>query len=384
MTRRPDTSEDSALHPTVVGNDRELAVLLEDLRAQHTIAVDTESNSLHAYRERVCLVQFSTQTRDYLVDPLSVLDLSSLAPIFADPSKEKIFHAAEYDVMTLRRDFGFTFANLFDTMWAARILGWPQVGLGSILSSSFNVHTDKRYQRHDWGKRPLEPQAQIYACRDTHFLLPLRNLQSEVLKQRGRWEEALEVFSQLTELETPARTFDPQSFWRIKGASKLPPRQQAILYQLNIWRDQEARRRDCPPFKVLGDATLMTVAALQPRSTADLSGIRGFRPHHIHRYGDQILRAVMLAARSKPPQPPPPPPRHTRAEMQRYRNLREWRKERGLERGVDPDVIAGNSVLWSLAEQNPSTVEDMAAIEGLGPWRRATYGADLLKVLRNK
>ena len=382
--RAGNAAEHISLHPSLVADERQFAGLLDDLGSQSIVAVDTESNSLYAYRERVCLIQFSTASGDYLLDPLSNIDLSPLAQVFADPSKEKIFHAAEYDVMTLRRDFGFSFAALFDTMWAARILGWPKVGLGSILSSTFGVHTDKRYQRYNWGKRPLDQDAQIYACRDTHFLLPLRNLQTEVLRQRGRWEEAQEMFAQLTASETPARTFDPESFWRIKGASKLTPRQQAILYQLNIWRDREARRKDSPPFKVLGDTTLVTLATIRLRSTADLSGMRGLRPHHIHSYGEGILRAVKLGARSKPPQPPPPPPRHSRVEMERFRALQAWRKTKGAQRGVDPDVIVGNPVLWALAEQNPKAAEELTGVDGLGPWRLAAYGADLLRVLRGR
>jgi ribonuclease D len=382
MNPRRRDRDDCPAQPALITSPQQLAALLDDLRAQSTIAVDTESNSLHAYRERVCLIQFSTPNGDYLVDPLSDLDLSPLGQIFADPAKEKVFHAAEYDVMTMRRDFGYTFDCLFDTMWAARILGWPKVGLGSILETAFDVQTNKRYQRYDWGKRPLDPEALMYACRDTHYLLPLRNLQAGTLKRRGRWEEAQEVFEQIAASEAAPRSFDPESFRRIKGASKLTPRQQAVLYQLNIWRDGEARRRGRPPFKVLGNGALISLATVRPRSTSEMSGIRGLRPHHIRRYGDDILRAIRLGARTKPPPPPPPPPRHSGAEMKRFRALRAWRKEMGVLRGVDPDVIMGNSVLWALAEQNPKTVEAMAQIDGLGPWKRTAYGAALLGVLR--
>ena len=110
---------------------------MDDLVTQSRVAVDTESNSLHAFREQVCLVQFSTTNADYLVDPLALRDLSLLAPIFSDPKIEKIFHAAEYDLICLRRDFHFTFANLFDTMQAARVLGYPAVGLDRLLGDKF-------------------------------------------------------------------------------------------------------------------------------------------------------------------------------------------------------------------------------------------------------
>src|SRR5258706_643852 len=108
--------------------------MVAELSAQGRIAVDTESNSLHAYRERVCLIQFSIPKKDYVVDPLVIQDLSALAPLFANPKIEKIFHAAEYDLLCLRRDYGVEFAKIFDTQQAARILGYGYLSLAKVLS----------------------------------------------------------------------------------------------------------------------------------------------------------------------------------------------------------------------------------------------------------
>ena len=137
--------------------------MVEDLAAQPRVAVDTESNSLHAFREQVCLLQFSSNKEDYLVDPLALRDLSLLAPIFANPKIEKVFHAAEYDLICLRRDFNFSFANLFDTMQAARVLGYPAVGLDRLLGDKFGIKMDKRHQKANWAARPLT-QDQINAA----------------------------------------------------------------------------------------------------------------------------------------------------------------------------------------------------------------------------
>jgi ribonuclease D len=160
--------------------------------------------------------------------------------------------------------------------------------------------------------------------------------------------------------------------------------QQAILRQLYIWRDREARRRDAPPFKILGDSTLVTLAMTRPYSKAELTGIRGLRPHHVRRFGDRILRAVKLGIRSKPPQPPPRPPRHSQREIARFRALRAWRTELAERRGVDPDVILSNAILWALSEDNPKAMGNLKTIEGLGPWKRDKYGAELLRVLRGR
>lgn len=174
-----------------------LRALAEKLAAEPLIAVDTESNSLHAYQERVCLIQFSIPSGDFLVDPLSLDTLAPLAPLFADPKYEKIFHAAEYDLICLKRDFDFTFTNLFDTMFAARILGRNKVGLGSILEEEFHVVLNKKYQRADWGQRPLPSYLLAYAQLDTHYLIPLRTRLREQLRQRNLWPLAEEDFNRL-------------------------------------------------------------------------------------------------------------------------------------------------------------------------------------------
>jgi ribonuclease D len=144
--------------PVLVADAAALVTLAAELARHPAVAVDTESNSLHAYRERVCLVQFSTHGGDFIVDPIAVPDLGPLAPLFANPDQQKVFHAAEYDLLCLKRDYRFAIANIFDTMSAARTLGWPQVGLASILDARFGVTMNKKYQRVDWKRRPLSPE----------------------------------------------------------------------------------------------------------------------------------------------------------------------------------------------------------------------------------
>src|SRR3954467_3450148 len=167
--------------PELIADAAGLTRLAEILAPCPAIAVDTESNSMHAYRERVCLIQFSTPDADYILDPLPLTDLGVLAPLFANSAQQKIFHAAEYDIVCLRRDYGFEFTNLFDTMSAARTLGWPQVGLAAILETRFGVKMDKKFQRADWKRRPLTREQLDYARLDTHYLLALRDLQREAL-----------------------------------------------------------------------------------------------------------------------------------------------------------------------------------------------------------
>jgi ribonuclease D len=369
--------------PVVVTSSPQLEALLGALSTQPAVAVDTESNSLYAYQEQVCLIQCSIPGADYIVDPLADLDLAPLGRLLADPGVQKVFHAAEYDVMCLKRDFGFRFANLFDTMWAARILGWPRVGLGDVLHSTFGVRTDKRYQRYNWGRRPLEPQALAYACMDTHYLLLLCGQQTEELHRRDRWEEAQEVFDQVAATRPTSHTFDPQDFRHVKGAFDLTGCEQAIARELYAWRDREARRRDRPPFQVLHDHVLVALAQAHPQTLHELARVDGLRPYVVQRYGQRILQTIRRGMHAQPPQPLPPPPRHSEIQIARFQALRAWRKQVAEERGVDADVIVSNAVLWALAEHPPRTVEHLSRIEGFGPWKRQAYGEAVLEVLQD-
>jgi len=355
---------------------------LNRIRDQARIAVDTESNSLYAYRERVCLVQVSIPEADFLIDPLPpAVDLRALDAVFADPAIEKVLHACEYDVMCLRRDYGFVFNNLFDTMWAARILGWPRVGLADILKERFDVRLDKRWQRYNWGRRPLPPEALAYARLDTHYLLRLHDVQMSELRRRDRLEEAREVFAELAQAEaSPHGETERNGFWRVKGVFDLDPVGRAVLRELHAYRNDEARRLDRPPFKVINDQTLIAIAQARPARLDQLRGLPGMSGAQIDRHGGNLLRAVARGRRAAPPKPPP---RKVAAPevIERYERLRLWRKQIAAERGVETDVIISNAALMVLAERQPRTLSDLDGIDGFGVWRRKTYGQAILDAL---
>ncbi len=345
------------------------------------MAVDTESNSLYAYREKVCLAQVSIPDADFLIDPASA-DLGALGPMFADASIEKVFHACEYDVISLRRDFGFTFANLFDTMWAARILGWPRVGLADILKARFGATLDKRWQRFNWGQRPLPAQALAYARLDTHYLLRLRDMQLRELRDRDRLDEAREIFDELAQSAAAPRggAARDNGFWRVKGATDLDPAAQAVLRELYLYREREARRLDRPPFKVVGDQTLIEIAQLRPTQLSQLRRVRGMTEGQVARHGRDLLLAVAHGAKAAPPRLPPRKSIDL-AVLERYERLRQWRKRVAAQRGVEIDVVVGNAALMALARRRVRDANDLEGIQGLGAWRRKTYGPAILETL---
>jgi ribonuclease D len=369
--------------PQIVTSLHALQALAARLQDEDLVAVDTEANSLFAYRERVCLIQLSTRTEDWIIDPLAIQDMTPLAPLFASPHTQKVFHAAEYDVMCLKRDFDFTFANLFDTMLAARILGLKSVGLASMLEAYFGIRADKRFQRANWMVRPIPADQLAYAQEDAHYLPALRDILLERLQQEGYWEEALESFALLSETQPTTHQFDPDGYWYITAARDFTRREMAILRELFLLREQVARGHDQPPFRVMSDNVLCSIVRARLRHVDDLAKVRGLGRNHVERYGYVIMRAIQQGRTARLPLRPDRSPRIDAATLARYNALHEWRKARARKRGVESDVILPKDALWALARSVPQSPDDLLTIPGLGPWKRAQYGAELLTLLAN-
>jgi ribonuclease D len=366
--------------PVWVAGNIGIERLVSNLAQQTMIGVDTESNSLYAYQEQVCLIQFTAGAVDYLVDPLVGIDLSKLGPIFANPRIEKVFHAAEYDLICLKRDFQFEFSNLFDTMQAARILGKSGLGLGTMLEQEFGILADKRLQRANWARRPLSAEMMAYARMDTHFLVTLRDMLKQELVDSGRWELAEEDFRRLTLTLAGNHENGSGCWWRISGAQDLSPRQAAVLMELCAFRDERAKAMDLPPFRVLTNQTLLELARAIPRKRSELSQIFGLSPKLIDRYSDGLLEAVGRGMIG-PPAYRPAVQRLSEAVMGRLDALRNWRKITAREMGVESDVILPRDVLETIAERYPRSLEELQKLMGELPWRFFHFGPQILQTL---
>ncbi len=369
------------LPPVWIETPTALSKLADALVVEPRLAVDTESNSLHAYREQLCLIQFSTPQTDYLVDPLALKDIASLRPIFANPEVEKVFHAVEYDLICLKRDAGITVANLFDTMQAARILGYERVGLDSVLELKLGIKLDKRYQKADWGERPLSQEMLNYARLDTHHLLALRDCLQTELQTRGRWELAQEEFVRLGRGNENGKVEIP-AWQRVRGTQKFNEKQLAILHELCLWREGQARQLDRPPFKVIDDKRLVAITQTLPETQHDLAAL-GLTPRQMHIYGHEILQAVKHG-KGTPTISRPHTLRPNQAFMDRLNVLSEWRKTAGLKMGVESDIILPKNWMHIIAEKNPRNLNALTTLMPQSPWRLENFGKGILKVLTTK
>lgn len=360
-----------------------LADVAAILCRQSELAVDLEMDSLHHYQEKVCLIQVSTRSESWLIDPLALKDLSPLAAPLGDPGIMIVMHGADYDIRSLHRDFGIEVQNLFDTMLASRFLGISEFGLAALLRARFGIELNKKYQKADWSKRPLSPEMSAYAAADTSDLLPLYDQLSAELIAKGRlsWlqeECRLVCQARVTEKEGPL-------FISCKGAGKLKGRTLAILEALLQLRNGQACELDRPPFKVLSAETLLEAAEKRPRTLNDLTSIKGMTPGQIQRFGDKILAAV-TSALAVPEDKLPHFPRLRREEptdgtKDRIKRLKSWRDQRSSVLGLEPGVVAPNWLLESVADAHPVTREELDKISGMREWQKSVYGLELLQEL---
>ena len=359
---------------------------LDALRAADRFAVDLEANSLHAYREQICLIQVSTEDQDYIVDPLAGLDLSGFGALLSDPSVEKVFHAVDYDLSLLKGLYGWDVRRLFDTMWAGRVLGCAKMGLAGFIEDVFGVELSKKHQKADWARRPLSADMLEYAKNDTHYLLRLRDDLERRLHEAGLYDEAMEIFESIVHVDPSERIFDPEAFWRIRGVRELSPRGQAILRALFVFREEEARRRDTPPFKVVNDGMLVRIAHQAAVEKGPVENVPGISDKLIARLGSRLQQAVNQGRRDPlPKQPRRPAARQSSPGFsQRYEALLEMRKRLARERGVESDVILARRTAVEIAEKNPRGEEDLENIISLGPYRRNLYAKDILQALEEE
>jgi len=335
--------------PAVIDTDAKLAAFLPALSSAAWLALDTEADSLHAYPEKLCLMQISTAEGDRLIDPLATIDLAPLLAALA--GHELIMHGADYDLRLLRKHHEFVPRAIFDTMIAARLLGERQFGLSSLVEKFLGVKLDKASQKADWARRPLTERMETYARNDTHHLKPLTDKLKLELERKNRLSWQQESCARLiVDCSQPPVT-DGESAWRIKGSHKLGRAALAVLRQLWQWRETEAIAANRPPFFILNHEKLVEIADM----AAAGQPVEPLLPPRMSPRRRDSLAAAVRAGVIIPPDHHPDKVRHHfnrpgEAEMRRYRELERRRDAQAHQLVIDPTVIASRATLGDLAQ----------------------------------
>jgi len=369
----------------LIKNDADLRKIALELQKEPAIGVDLEADSMFHYQERVCLLQISTQALNIVIDPLPVEDFSPLAPIFADARIRKVFHGADYDIRSLYRDFGIEVHSIFDTQIAAKFLGVRETGLASLLKMRFNVSSDKKYQKKDWSQRPLPAAMLRYAVQDICHLLPLSDiLERELMEKRLLFcvEEECELLSSVRPNLSGNRPF----FLSFKGAARLDPRSLAVLEKILCFRDQVARRKNRPHFKVLGNNPIIEIALIKPVTKTDLIRVKGLSPKLIDHMGKSLIEKVReglcLPDEALPVYPKKIGQKLRSKEAARIKALKSWRERQCGKWRVDPALVCTNAQILAIAIANPEKPEDIECIENIRKWQVKLFGSEICNILQ--
>lgn len=369
----------------IIVSETRLVEAIESAVKQTHVALDLESNGFYHYPERICLIQLATEHCIFLIDTLSINDVTPLCKLLADSKIGKIFHSGDYDVRSLDREWNAQIHNLFDTSIGSALVGSDKLGLAAVLGEhlGITINKNKKLQRSDWSIRPLTPEHVTYAANDVRHLADLKEVLDLKLTRLGRSAWVREECDRLTQVRfTPS---DPErAFLSVKGCRSLDDRGVTVFRALYRYRDQEALRRNCPPFKVLNDKVLLELAANPNTMLSKITGIgRYARPPG----SSGIRRAINEGLLS------PLVDRYRLAPISRKRAripygtrsarklsiLKKWRMDQGKALNIDPGLVWPAISLERLSKNAGHYQKEFESQE-VRRWQRDQFGESLIHV----
>jgi ribonuclease D len=368
----------------IIKTASELEDIANHLSNEKIIGVDLEADSLHHFKEKVCLIQISSYKQNFVIDPLQLHDLSPLKPVFANAAIKKVFHGADYDIRSLHRDFGIEINNLFDTQLACMFLGVKATGLDAVLQTNFNISLNKKYQKKDWSVRPLSPEMMDYAALDSAYLPALADMVEKKLAKKGRLAWVCEECEYLSKVR-----FEPNNgaslYLKFKGAGRLDSESLAVLEALLQLRKKIAQQKDRPLFKIFSNNSIMKITFEKPCNLRQLKANGLLSKKQVQMYGKTIIKTVAAAleipAENRPGYPNKKVPAQDPEVPQKIKVLKNWRDNLSAKLGIDPGILISNAVIHTIIKKKPETMTDLKKIECLKNWRREEFGEEILSIL---
>jgi len=347
-----------------IADGAQLAELFSRVELLDRVAIDTEADSLHCYREKLCLLQVSLPGRDYIVDPLAELDLAPLCAVLAQ--KEIVLHGADYDLRLLRRSLNFAACKIFDTVIAARLLGIGEFSLAALVERFFGVKLAKGSQKANWARRPLPERMVEYAMNDTHYLLPLADRLESQLREQDRLAWLGQSCERAIEQAAAERVRDVDEAWRIRGSGALRGSAAAVLRALWQWREKEAEAVDRPPFHILQNDELLRAA--ESFASGSVPDYRYFLPRRRRAFRDAAQSALQLPEDEWPVSRRRFGTRPSAEVVRRSEELRHRRDRAARELELEPTFVAPRATLEAIA------ADQTRASALLVPWQQQLLG----------
>jgi ribonuclease D len=348
----------------VISSAHQLTDLIAAIAPHDRVALDTEADSLHCYREKLCLLQISVPGRDAIVDPLAKLDLGPLRQALTD--KEIVLHGADYDLRLLRRNMDFVPKRIFDTVIAARMIGVREFSLAALVKLYFDIELAKGSQKANWAQRPLSEKMAEYAINDTRYLLSLAERLKDELESRGRIVWFRQSCQRALDFSAIDRERDVDEAWRISGAGALRGRAAAVLRELWNWREREAEAADRPPFHILQNRELLQSA--EKFAAGGSPDYRHFSERRRRGFREAAERALNLPEKDWPIRQRRAGTRPTAEVIKRSEKLRHNRDHAAKELHIESSFIAPRATLEAIA------ADQSRADALLVPWQRELLG----------
>ncbi len=369
-----------------IESDEQLKQVCIDLNKEDIIGVDLEADSMHCFKEKICLIQIAAKDRAFLVDPFLINDFSPFVAILEDQDIIKIFHGADFDVRSLDREHGVRIENLFDTEIACRFLNIKERGLGALLKENFNVHVDKKFQKVDWSQRPLKEDMIAYSVGDVAHLFDLYTRLKDRLVKINRLSWAKEEFEALARVKYESNHQLPL-FKKFKGSGKLDNRSLAVLENLLLVRMDIAEKKDQPLFKIISNQSILALTTNRPRNVEEMVSFRALSKKQANMYGrlckEAIASALAMPHGDLPSYPKTPRLKKDPRVMERIKQLKKMRDKQSISIGMEPGFLINNNLIAAIALENPGTREELREKTNIRNWQSEALGDEIMKTLGN-
>jgi ribonuclease D len=364
-------------------DDASFQKLLGETETAGAIVIDTESDSLYHFHQKICLVQIATEAgSSYLLDPLEGFPVEALRVLLENPALTKVFHGADYDIALLKAKASIGIRNIYDTMIAAKFLGRTEVGLQATLRDELGLAISKGNQKDDWSARPLSEEQQHYALTDVNHLLEVMTKQKAELDEKRRLHWVLEECEALEGLGGLPEKTDPREVFRdVKGVAALSPRALAIFREVIACREEIALELDLPPFRVAVNEALLSLSRSEKDGgkEAVMNNIR--RREYAHRFHEAVIRGLDLPEADLPKLERGKRIELPLAQQRRVASLKEWRKAASTRVGLELSLVIPQRLIDKIAEGNPASLDDLSRTEGLRRWRVEAFGEEILRII---
>ena len=338
----------------MISSKQELDDLINRALRVDSVALDTEFIWERTFYPRLGLIQLALSDEDcFLIDPLSIEDMTPLGRLLEAPGVVKILHDAPQDLLILSRVTGAIPINIFDTRLAAGFSGLPStISLTNLIAVLLDIDLPKTQTRTDWLKRPLDEKQVAYALDDVRYLRAVRVLLLTriIVPEIKQWLQ-----DELDGLSSPDIYQEPEDFnncyRKIRGAGSLDGKQLSILRELASWRDQEARTLNRPRGHVVTDKNLLALAKSGLSDPQELQSAELITSKKFKQFGQSIITSIEkgLAVSQKNWPEISKPIRLTTREKRVFERLNDFVQLKCDMQGIDPQLIGTTAELKQLA-----------------------------------